>query len=114
MRRFDQGDAKLASAHENPRPSWARVLITLRCHNRQPNPVSGLPGKRATKLVDPAGLRHGPSVLGEIHVPIKAGGVALTDRERLAWLQLIRSENVGPATFRSLINHFGTAQAALN
>ena len=44
---------------------------------------------------------------------VAAGGVALTDEQRLAWLRLIRSENVGPATFRSLINHFGSAQAAL-
>jgi DNA processing protein len=41
------------------------------------------------------------------------GGIALTDRQRLAWLRLIRSDNVGPATFRELINHFGTAEAAL-
>jgi DNA processing protein len=41
------------------------------------------------------------------------GGVPLTDEQRLAWLRLIRSENVGPATFRSLINHYGSAQAAL-
>jgi DNA processing protein len=47
-------------------------------------------------------------------VSIEAGGVALTDAQRLAWLRLIRSENVGPATFRSLINHFGSAQAALD
>ncbi|MCQ0986649.1 DNA-processing protein DprA [Jiella marina] len=37
----------------------------------------------------------------------------LTDEMRLAWLRLIRSENVGPATFRALINRFGTAEAAL-
>lgn len=40
-------------------------------------------------------------------------GVALTDRQRLAWLRLIRSDNVGPATFRDLINHFGSAETAL-
>jgi DNA processing protein len=40
-------------------------------------------------------------------------GVALSEDQRLAWLRLIRSDNVGPATFRSLINHFGSAQAAL-
>jgi DNA processing protein len=40
-------------------------------------------------------------------------GIALTDRQRLAWLRLIRSDNVGPATFRDLINQFGTAEAAL-
>ncbi|WP_334176643.1 DNA-processing protein DprA [Pseudoxanthobacter sp.] len=38
----------------------------------------------------------------------------LSDAQRLSWLRLIRSENVGPATFRSLVNHFGSAQAALD
>jgi DNA processing protein len=37
----------------------------------------------------------------------------LDDAQRLACLRLIRSENVGPVTFRELINHFGGAQAAL-
>lgn len=41
-------------------------------------------------------------------------GIALTDRQRIAWLRLIRSDNVGPATFRDLINHFGSAEAALD
>ncbi len=40
------------------------------------------------------------------------GRFALSDEQRLAWLRLIRSDNVGPATFRDLINHFGTAAAA--
>ncbi len=40
-------------------------------------------------------------------------GIRLSDDQRIAWLQLIRSENVGPSTFRDLINHFGTAAAAL-
>jgi DNA processing protein len=40
-------------------------------------------------------------------------GVVLTDRQRLTWLRLIRSDNVGPATFRDLINHFGSAEAAI-
>jgi predicted Rossmann fold nucleotide-binding protein DprA/Smf involved in DNA uptake len=40
-------------------------------------------------------------------------GIALTERQRIAWLRLIRSDNVGPATFRDLINHFGSAEAAL-
>ncbi len=37
----------------------------------------------------------------------------LDDSQRLACLRLIRSENVGPATFRALINHFGGARPAL-
>jgi DNA processing protein len=39
--------------------------------------------------------------------------VRLTDEQRLDWLRLIRSENVGPRTFRMLINHFGGARDAL-
>ncbi len=37
----------------------------------------------------------------------------LTDAERLDRLRLIRSDNVGPRTFRSLLNHFGNARSAL-
>jgi DNA processing protein len=42
-----------------------------------------------------------------------AEGVRLTDDQRLDWLRLIRSDNVGPRTFRDLVNHFGGARAAL-
>src|SRR6476646_4782729 len=37
----------------------------------------------------------------------------LTDAERVDRLRLIRSDNVGPRTFRSLLAHFGSARAAL-
>jgi DNA processing protein len=37
----------------------------------------------------------------------------LDDAQRLACLRLIRSDNVGPATFRELINHYGGAEEAL-
>jgi DNA processing protein len=47
----------------------------------------------------------------------------LTDAQRIDWLRLIRSDNVGPRgvcaiipgprTFRTLINHFGSARTAL-
>lgn len=40
-------------------------------------------------------------------------GARLSDEQRLDWLQLIRSENIGPRTFRTLINRFGGARAAL-
>ena len=40
-------------------------------------------------------------------------GARLTDGQRLDWLRLIRSENVGPRTFRALVNQFGGASAAL-
>lgn len=38
---------------------------------------------------------------------------ALTEAERLDWLQLIRSDNVGPVTFHALLAKFGTASQAL-
>lgn len=44
---------------------------------------------------------------------ISKGAIPLTDEQRLNWLRLIRSDNVGPATFRDLINHFRSASAAL-
>jgi DNA processing protein len=37
----------------------------------------------------------------------------LTEAERLDWLRLARSENVGPVTFRRLIDRFGSAKRAL-
>jgi DNA processing protein len=37
----------------------------------------------------------------------------LSDEQRIDWLRLIRCDNVGPRTFRSLINHFGSARTAL-
>ncbi|TDQ81030.1 DNA processing protein [Dongia mobilis] len=37
----------------------------------------------------------------------------LTDQERLDWLRLARSENVGPSTFRRLLERFGRAGKAL-
>ncbi|MBB4301499.1 DNA processing protein [Rhodobium orientis] len=43
----------------------------------------------------------------------KQSSIRLTDAQRLAWLRLIRSENIGPATFRSLVNHYGSATEAL-
>ncbi len=40
-------------------------------------------------------------------------GFCLTDEQRVDWLRLIRSDNVGPRTFRTLIQHFGDAGTAL-
>ena len=42
-----------------------------------------------------------------------AAGPRLSDRQRLAWLRLIRTQNVGPASIRDLINRFGSAETAL-
>jgi DNA processing protein len=37
----------------------------------------------------------------------------LSHKQRISWLRLIRTPNVGPATFRDLINRFGSAEAAI-
>ncbi|MHA1517914.1 MAG: hypothetical protein ACTSYK_04840 [Alphaproteobacteria bacterium] len=37
----------------------------------------------------------------------------LNDAQRLAWLRLIRSQKIGPATSRALINQFGGSLAAI-
>jgi DNA processing protein len=38
----------------------------------------------------------------------------LTEEERLDWLQLIRSDNVGPSAFRTLLRRMGSAREALD
>lgn len=40
-------------------------------------------------------------------------GNKLNDEERLDWLRLIRSDNIGPRTFNDLVRHFGSVGAAL-
>ncbi len=37
----------------------------------------------------------------------------LSDEQRLDWLRLFRSDNIGPRTFRELINRYGSARTAL-
>jgi DNA processing protein len=47
-------------------------------------------------------------------VDIKASSTThLTEAQRIDWLRLIRSDNVGPRTFHSLLHHFGSARTAL-
>lgn len=41
------------------------------------------------------------------------GSIVLSEAERLACLRLIRSEHVGPVTYRHLLGRFGTAESAL-
>jgi DNA processing protein len=40
--------------------------------------------------------------------------LTLTHEQRIDWLRLIRSEHVGPRTFRLLVSRYGTARAALD
>jgi DNA processing protein len=39
--------------------------------------------------------------------------IKLSDAQRFDWLRLWRSENIGPRTFRALVNRYGSAGAAL-
>jgi len=55
-------------------------------------------------------LARGPSKTA----PKQKGAGRLNHHQRIAWLRLIRSENVGPATFRALVNEFGGAEAAID
>src|SRR5262245_32827931 len=41
------------------------------------------------------------------------GTIRLSDEEKLAWIRLIRTEGIGPITFHELIEHLGSASAAL-
>ena len=62
-----------------------------------------------------------PHALRLIHSQLTQGAsvddiptsTSLTDAERIDRLRLIRSDNVGPRTFRSLLHHFGSERAAL-
>ncbi|WP_180299394.1 DNA-processing protein DprA [Bartonella tribocorum] len=40
-------------------------------------------------------------------------GILLTDHQRLNWLRLLRSENIGAVSFRNLIDYYKTAENAL-
>ena len=40
--------------------------------------------------------------------------LVLSEAQRVAWLRLIRSDNIGPRTFFGLLQRFGTARAALD
>ncbi|MDZ4840910.1 MAG: DNA-processing protein DprA [Hyphomicrobium aestuarii] len=49
----------------------------------------------------------------DLFTPAPLPVTRLDDGGRIACLRLIRSENVGPVTFRELINRYGSARAAL-
>src|SRR6185312_13131236 len=44
---------------------------------------------------------------------VTSDGVTLSEDQRLDWLRLIRSDNIGPRTFRDLVNYYGGARGAL-
>lgn len=50
----------------------------------------------------------------DLFTPAPLPVAVLEPAQRLACLRLVRSDNVGPVTFRELINHYGGAEEALN
>ena len=54
-----------------------------------------------------------PPQLPLVQTPAPLPQAPLDDAQRLACLRLIRSENIGPVTFRELINRYGGAARAL-
>ncbi|HYB09634.1 MAG TPA: DNA-processing protein DprA [Alphaproteobacteria bacterium] len=56
------------------------------------------------KVDDPVRLRHFRAM---------PGSTPFSPNERLDWLRLIRTENVGPVTFYQLLAHYGSARSAL-
>lgn len=41
------------------------------------------------------------------------GSMILTPAQRTAWLRLVRTDHIGPVTFRQLLNRFGSSEAAI-
>lgn len=80
----------------------------------QPDLLAGLgspPTTHSDKVGEPqTGSRK---ALTNPHQTAKHMDHRLTDKQRFNWLRLIRCENVGPATFRDLFNHYGSAEKAL-
>jgi DNA processing protein len=58
-------------------------------------------------------IGHGVGDWSRDNVSVDGRDVRLTDEQRLDWLRLIRSDNVGPRTFRALIDHCGGVSAAI-
>jgi DNA processing protein len=52
------------------------------------------------------GLGCGAEVSDRKGNKVSGQSVRLTDEQRIDWLRLIRSQNIGPRTFRSLVNQF--------
>src|SRR6516162_1474456 len=99
MRRF-------RSASEIMGGSWSLRLPTMSYRHSGP-PRSHVPLPHSHKLLHAVSTRNPP-------VDAIINTTELTDAERIDRLRLIRSENIGPRTFRSLLSHFGSARAALD
>ena len=110
-------DRQRRAARDLPRNAWvcngcavfhlrAAALVAARAQHSAPARRHRRPDRAGFVMEDLFGSGHQPN-----HA--KRTGIALSDRQRLDWLRLYRSENVGPRTFQSLLNRFGGAAAAL-
>ena len=83
------------------KPGWSSRALASR---RRALDGAGMPGGPTSAMLSP---------IFEGDVSVDGKDVRLTDEQRLDWLRLIRSDNVGPRTFRALIDHCGGASAAV-
>ena len=97
---------KLLTAIVAPKPVHRAVPWEGQVPVRAVRATAGCTGAR-NRVILPSGKQ------GWGHVQSDKSSVRLTDEQRIDWLRLIRSENVGPSTFRHLVNHCGSARAAL-
>jgi hypothetical protein len=94
MRRWSSMSEIMGTSPEGPDRFYQRAEMEQA--GRRP-----LPAPASCSMLSPQGAR------------VDAINKSLTDAERLNRLRLIRSDNVGPRTFNSLLQHFGNARAAL-
>ncbi|MEO1207386.1 MAG: DNA-processing protein DprA [Pseudomonadota bacterium] len=74
-----------------------------------PKPDPGDAGTADRNPADDLTTDQAPDLFASPPLPV----AELDDTQRIACLRLIRSDNVGPVTFRQLINHYGGAAEAL-
>jgi hypothetical protein len=83
-----------------------RATRRLRRHCRSFNSATG-------DVARDADIKYAEaSSAAEADHPVSKDSVRLSEEQRLDWLCLIRSDNVGPRTFRALVNHYGGARGA--
>jgi DNA processing protein len=69
--------------------------------------------RQASRQHRPADRRLGATHRGQVLTGAPAQAPRLSERQRLNWLRLIRSDGIGPGTFRDLVNRFGSAESAI-
>src|SRR6185312_2458043 len=81
--------------------------------NRRPDPRGAGPDPACRQYPAPASRRGKPHQPRGAQGITMAGARALNPAERMDWLRLLRTENIGPITFYQLLQRYGSATAAL-